>query len=131
MYADGASRGNPGPSAVAYAIYDSGGNLLEKDSKTIGRHTNNEAEYQAMLWGLEKVMERRCDSVIVFSDSELIVRQINGKYRVMDERLKKLASMVAVDRKMFGSFKLRHVKRENPRIQLVDALANEALDKME
>ena len=129
MYTDGASRGNPGVAAVAYAIFDSTGNLLEKNSKIIGIHTNNEAEYEAMLWGLEMIMERRCDSAIVFSDSELMVKQINGEYRVLDEKLRKCATKVAVSKKLFESFELRHVKRENPRIQLVDGLANEALDR--
>jgi len=128
LYTDGASRGNPGPSAIAYAIYDQTGQLIEKDAKCIGRHTNNEAEYEAVLWGLQKVTERRCTSVRAFCDSELVVKQVSGKYRTKDRRMAIYAERVRKYKEIFGSFKLASVPRENPRTKLVDELVNEALD---
>ena len=129
LYTDGASRGNPGPAAIAYAIYDRMGQLIEKDARCIGRHTNNEAEYEAVLWGLQKVTERRCTSVRAFSDSELVVRQVTGKYETKDRRMAIYAEKVRKYKKIFGSFELASVPRENPRTKLVDELVNEALDR--
>ena len=128
LYTDGASRGNPGPAAIGYAIYDSGGNLIEKDAKTIGRHTNNEAEYEAILWGTERLRERGCGIVRVFTDSELVVKQISGAYDVNSDRLRIYAQRVAQNKKLFDSFEVRHVPRVNPRIVLVDDLVNAVLD---
>ena len=131
LYTDGASRGNPGPAAIGYAIFDSGGNLVEKDAKTIGRHTNNEAEYEAILWGTEKLRERGCGSVRVFSDSELVVRQTSGAYDVSSDNLRVYARRVAQNKMLFASFEMMHAPRENPRIALVDDLVNAALDREE
>lgn len=129
MYTDGASRGNPGPAAIAYSIYDSAGNMIEKDARCIGVHTNNEAEYEAVLWGIEKVRERRCSSLRVFTDSELVVKQYTGEYRTKDERMAQYARRVAANKKLFTSFDLKNVPRENPRTQIVDAMVNAVLDK--
>jgi len=134
LYTDGASRrksGEPkGPAAIAYAIYDLTGKIIEKDSKCIGIHTNNEAEYEAILWGIEKVRERRCSALRVFSDSELVVRQFTGEYGANDERMAQYARRVAANRQLFGSFEVVSVPRENPRIKLVDSMVNEALDRL-
>lgn len=129
VYTDGASRGNPGPAAIGFAIYDSVGNLIEKDAKFVGRRTNNEAEYEALIWGLERVRERSCSKIRAFSDSELVVRQINGEYRISEERLKKYANTVRANKSLFESVKLSHVPRENPRTMLVDEMVNLALDR--
>ncbi len=129
LYTDGASRGNPGPSAIAYAIYDQTGQLIEKDAKCIGRHTNNEAEYEAVLWGLHKTTERRYTSVRTFSDSQLVVKQVTGKYRTKDPRMAIYAERVRKYKEIFGSFKLASVPRENPRMKMVDSLVNKALDQ--
>ena len=129
VYADGASRGNPGPAAIAYAIYDQMGQLIEKGGRCIGKHTNNEAEYEAVLWGLQKVTERRCTSVRAFSDSELVVRQVNGEYKTRDRRMKIYADRVRKFKDIFQSFRLESVPRENPRTALVDELVNETLDR--
>jgi len=129
LYTDGAARGNPGPAAIGYAIYDSVGNLIEKDARFVGRRTNNEAEYEALIWGLEKVRERGCGKIRVFSDSELVVRQINGEYKVSEERLRKYVSVIRTNEGLFESVKLSHVPRENPRTMLVDEMVNAALDR--
>lgn len=128
LYTDGASRGNPGPSAIAYAVYDQTGQLIEKGARCIGRHTNNEAEYEAVLLGLQKVTERRCTSVRVFSDSELVVRQVTGVYRTRDKRMAKYVARVQEYNEIFGTVKFVSVRRENPGTELVDALVNDALD---
>jgi ribonuclease HI len=128
LYSDGASRGNPGPAAIAYAIYDQTGQLIEKDARCIGRHTNNEAEYEAVLWGLHRVTERRCTSVRAFSDSELVVRQVTGRYKTKDPRMAMYADRVRKYKEIFESFELASVQRENPRTKLVDELVNGALD---
>jgi ribonuclease HI len=128
LYTDGASRRNPGPAAIAFAIYDSTGQIMEKDAKCIGRHTNNEAEYEALLWGLQKVTERRCTCVRAFSDSELVVKQVSGRYKTKDRRMAIYAERVRKYKEIFGTFELTSVSRENPRTKLVDALVNDALD---
>jgi len=129
VYTDGASRGNPGPAAIGYAIYDSAGNLFEEGAKCIGKRTNNEAEYEALLWAIEKARERTCSHVVFFTDSELVARQHDGEYRARDERMKSYARRVKANEKLFESFSLKNVPRDNPRIQLVDQLVNKALDR--
>jgi ribonuclease HI len=110
-------------------MYDFTGNLIEKGAKCIGKHTNSEAEYEALLWATEKVRERTCEHLKLFSDSEFMVRQINGEYKASKERMKKYLAMTLANKKLFVTFEVRHVARDNPRIVLVDQLANEALDR--
>lgn len=128
VYTDGASRGNPGPAAIGYAIFDDAGNLLEKDARTIGMHTNNEAEYEAVLWALSRATERGCAKVRLFLDSELVARQMNGQYRSRNARMASYLSRVRASVGLFQSFEVRNLPREHPRIRLVDSLVNEALD---
>ena len=127
-HADGGSRGNPGQAAIAYVLYDSIGNLIEKDAKCIGIHTNNEAEYEAVLWAIEKVRERSCGNVKIFTDSEFVVNQVKGVYQRKDRRMAQYASRVETNLKLFDSFELRHVPRSNPRQTMVDSMVNAALD---
>ncbi len=129
LYTDGAARGNPGPAAIGYAIYDSSGKLIEEGAKCIGKHTNNEAEYEAILWGIQKVMERSCDHLTVFSDSELVVRQVNGEYATKDGRMRILAEKVRAGKRLFEKFELRYTPRDNSRTARVDALVNKTLDE--
>jgi len=129
VYTDGAARGNPGPAAIAYAIYDPVGQLIEKDAKVIGVHTNNEAEYEALLWGLEKVRERSCGRIRAYSDSELVVRQFNGIYRARDRDMAIYLEKLKASASLFDSFELTHLLRDHPRIQIVDTLVNQALDR--
>ncbi len=128
LYTDGASRGNPGPAAIAYSIYDQSGELIEEGARCIGRHTNNEAEYEALLWGLQKITERRCTAVRAFSDSELVVRQVGGEYKAKDRRMEIYVERVRKFKEIFGSFQLESLPRENERMRLVDGLVNDALD---
>ncbi len=127
-YTDGGSRGNPGPAAIAYVMYDSVGSIIEKDSKCIGKHTNNEAEYEAVLWAIEKVRERSCLNVKIFTDSEFVVKQVKGIYDRKDPRMAQYARRVEANLRLFESFELNHVPRTNPRQDMVDSMVNAALD---
>lgn len=125
---DGASRGNPGPAGLAYAVMDPDGEVLFEDARPIGRATNNEAEYQALIAGLEELALATTAPVLHVSDSELLVKQLAGEYRV---RAKNLAPLVDDARRVADRFERvvhRHVPRTDGRIVHVDALVNDALD---
>lgn len=124
--ADGAARGNPGPAAIGVTIKDNKGNLITSISRRIGRTTNNQAEYRAIIAGLEKAVKLGVKQVKVYSDSELVVKQINGRYRVKNTSLRILYENVV---KLAGSlerFSIEHIPRS--RSTEVDNLANKALD---
>jgi ribonuclease HI len=129
LYTDGGARGNPGPAAIAYAIFDSTGTMIEKGAKYIGERTNNEAEYEAILWGLEKVRERSCGSIRVVTDSELVARQISGEYKARDRRMQIYVEKIAVNRKLFDMFEVVHARRSDDRVGLVDGLVNDELER--
>lgn len=126
LYTDGGARGNPGPAAYAFLIYDGEKRLCEFKKK-LGETTNNVAEYTAVLEGLRKAREFG-DSVQVFSDSELVVRQLNGEYRVKKEHLKKLHYKVKRLEAGFKEVAYAHRLRSNDMQKLADRLVNEALD---
>lgn len=129
VYTDGAARGNPGPAAIGYAIFNLSGKCLERNGRRIGERTNNEAEYEALIWALERASSYTRDSVKLHSDSELVVHQVNGVYAVKKERLKEYVEMIGIARRRFRSFRLIHVPRENPRLQIVDSIVNKVLDE--
>jgi ribonuclease HI len=123
---DGGSRGNPGPAAVAAVAADADGEVLAERSERIGEATNNVAEYRALLLGISLASELGADEVELVGDSELIVRQVQGKYKVKQEHLRPLHREVTRALEGLGSWSIRHVKRgENER---ADELLNEALD---
>jgi ribonuclease HI len=123
---DGGSRGNPGPAAIAAVVATPEGEVLEEDSVTIGPATNNVAEYRALLLGIERARALGSREVELVGDSELVVRQVRGEYRVKDAGLRKLHAQVCEALDGFERWSIRHVRREeNAR---ADALVNEALD---
>jgi len=124
---DGASRGNPGPSAIGITIKDENRELLASISKGIGKTTNNQAEYSAVITALEKAIALGVSGVELRSDSELLVRQINGRYRVKSVALKPLYARVVELRNRFEHFTVKHIPREQNKE--ADALANAALDR--
>ena len=129
LYTDGGARGNPGPAAAAYVLETEDGTVLEARGETIGVATNNVAEYRALVAGLEKALERGVDEVDVVSDSELVVKQMNGEYRVKNTALVELSLEAARLARQIGKVRYRAVRRaEN---ELADALVNEALDAAE
>ncbi len=126
VYTDGASRGNPGPAAIGAVIKDGQGRVLGKISRRIGRTTNNQAEYQAVIAALEEATRLGAARVEVKSDSELVVNQINGRYRVKNPALKPLHQRVRELQSLFQSFAIASIpRRQNTE---ADRLSNAALD---
>lgn len=128
IFADGGSRGNPGPSGAG-AVISVEGKTVASLSKFIGNTTNNVAEYSGLILGLEKASELGFLDVEVAMDSELVVKQMKGEYRVKNERLLPLFKKARELASTFASFKIVHVKREYNRE--ADRLANQAMDLAE
>ena len=129
LFTDGGARGNPGPAAAAYVLETEDGTVLDARGETIGVATNNVAEYRALVAGLAKALEVGVDDLEVVSDSELLVKQMNGEYRVKNAALIDLSLEAARLGRQIGSVLYRAVRRtEN---ELADALVNEALDAAE
>ena len=126
VFTDGASRGNPGPSSIGAVVDDSAGKEVHTVSRRLGRATNNEAEYQAVIAGLEAALGLGGGSVDLRMDSQLIVRQLEFRYRVRNARLRPFFERVVELRRQFESFKVTHVPREQNK--RADQLANLALD---
>jgi ribonuclease HI len=123
---DGGARGNPGPAAYGYVLEDEDGTVLAAHGERIGIATNNVAEYSALVAGLEKAIELGLDEVEVVSDSELMVKQMRGEYRVKNEALQELWSRARRLAGQVGSVGYTAVRREHNK--LADQLVNEALD---
>ncbi|MFN8161389.1 MAG: ribonuclease HI family protein [Solirubrobacterales bacterium] len=123
---DGGARGNPGPAAIAAVVHDSEGRLLAERHELIGEATNNVAEYRALLLGIATASELAASEVELVGDSELIVRQVQGAYRVKDPNLRELNARVREALRNFGSWSIRHVRREQN--AHADRLVNETLD---
>ena len=126
-YADGASRGNPGPAAIGVLLLDEGGQELHRSARRLGRATNNQAEYRAAIAALEAALGLGATQVELRMDSELVVRQIRGRYKVRNPRLIPLHKRILDLRSRFASLTVSHVPREENRP--ADALANEALNQ--
>ena len=126
IHTDGAARGNPGPAAIGVTIKDEQGNLIARISRCIGITTNNQAEYRAIIAALEKAISLGTRHVEINSDSELVVRQLNGRYRVKNAALKPLFQKAMQLQASLESFGINHIsRRQNTE---ADALANRALD---
>ena len=123
---DGGARGNPGPAATAYVLETEDGTVLDAHGQTIGVATNNVAEYSALIAGLEKAAELHVDELEVVSDSELLVKQMRGEYRVKNKALIELSLEAARLARQIPSVRYTAVRREHN--ELADRLVNEALD---
>jgi ribonuclease HI len=123
---DGGSRGNPGPAAAAYVLETEDGTVLDAHGQTIGVATNNVAEYRALVDGLRKAVELQVDDLEVVSDSELLVKQMRGEYRVKNKALIELSLEAARLARQIPSVRYTAVRREHN--ELADRLVNEALD---
>jgi ribonuclease HI len=123
---DGGARGNPGPAAIAAVVQDGDGAVLEERRETIGRATNNVAEYRALLLGIERAAALGAGELELVGDSELIVKQVKGEYKVKDATLRELHGQVRQALAGFDSWSIRHVRREQN--AEADRLVNEALD---
>lgn len=131
IYTDGASRGNPGNSAWAYLILGTGGQELTKQAGYIGKATNNQAEYFAVIRGLQRATEITDQTVDHFSDSQLIVNQLKGEWKVKDQELNKLFGRVKNLEKHFSSVSHTHVPRSHQLLSRVDKLCNMRLDEIQ
>ena len=123
---DGGSRGNPGPAAAGFVLNDSSGTQLLAKAYVIGRTTNNVAEYTSFVKALEAAIKIGTDQLVVFSDSELLVKQINGQYRVKSELIKPLYEQAVSLLDRFKSWNVRHITRDKNK--QADSLVNQALD---
>jgi ribonuclease HI len=124
---DGGSRGNPGPAAIAAVVQDGNGEVVEERSEAIGTATNNVAEYRALLLGIERAAALGARRLELIGDSELIVRQVNGEYKVKDESLRELHRQVRKALEGFDEWSIRHVRRDDN--AEADRLVNEELDR--
>jgi len=125
VYTDGGSRGNPGPGAIAIVICDESGEVVKEHCECIGRTTNNQAEYSAVIKALE-LSSRLCKELKLFSDSKLVVNQLSGDWKVRDEDLKPFFARVQELEMSFKKVSYIHIRREKNK--RADELVNEALD---
>jgi len=123
---DGGARGNPGPAAIAAVIQDDGGEVLAEHGERIGRATNNVAEYKALLLGIERAAALGGTELELVGDSELVVKQVKGEYKVKDATMRELHGQVKDALRDFDAWSIRHVRREHN--AEADRLVNEALD---
>ncbi|OGM02592.1 hypothetical protein A2115_01075 [Candidatus Woesebacteria bacterium GWA1_41_8] len=130
IFSDGGSRGNPGPAAAAFVVYDKNGVVLHKEKKYLGVQTNNFAEYTAVVMALTwlNIFSRKFSSVVYYLDSELVVRQLTGVYKIKNKNLIGLFNMI---KKLQKGIKIRidfqHVPRTKNKV--ADRLVNEAIDE--
>ena len=125
IFTDGASRGNPGKAGAGFVIMDSSNNIIKKGNKFLGIKTNNEAEYIALILALESINLKNLNEIELYLDSELVVKQIKGEYKVKNARLKELYKKV-ISLLSGHNYKITHIPRGKNSI--ADNLANEAID---
>lgn len=125
-YIDGGSRGNPGPAAAAFVLNDVSGTQLAAKAFFLGRATNNVAEYTGLVKALETAQQIGSEGLSIFSDSELLVKQINGQYKVKSEQIRPLYQQAMSLLEKFKSWKVQHVTRDKNK--KADSLVNQALD---
>jgi len=128
LFTDGGSRGNPGPAAYAFVLETEDGTVLDARGEAIGVATNNVAEYAALVAGLERAIEAGVDEVEVVSDSELMVKQMRGEYKVKNRALQDLFLDASRLARKVGRVTYTAVRREHN--ELADQLVNDALDSL-
>jgi len=126
VHVDGGSRGNPGPAAAGAVVSTPEGEIVDRASELIGYATNNVAEYRGLLLGLRRARELGADEVEVVNDSELVAKQVNGRYKVKHPDMKPLHAEALAALRGFAKWKVRSVPREKNKD--ADAMVNEALD---
>jgi ribonuclease HI len=126
VHVDGGARGNPGPAAIAAVVTSADGTVLEERGERIGEATNNVAEYRAVLLGIERAHQLGASELELVGDSELVVRQVRGEYKVKDAGLKPLHAQVMQALEGFDDWSIRHVRREHNAD--ADRVVNDVLD---
>jgi ribonuclease HI len=129
IFSDGGARGNPGPAAIGFVVLSDKGQVLMANSRYVGWRTNNQAEYEALIAALDSAVALHAEEVICHLDSELVVKQVTGEYRVKNSELRKLWRKVQELSRCFKKVSFTSVPRTNIQIQRADALVNEALDE--
>lgn len=127
LFTDGGSRHNPGPAAVGYVLKTEGGQLIKKHGEYLGRATNNEAEYKALITGLTAAQALKVRRVVCFLDSLLVVNQLNGVFKTKEARLRELIFKVKSLEQEFDRLKYEYIPREKN--LEADALVNKTLDE--
>jgi len=127
VFTDGAARGNPGPAGAGAVIFDADGRVLARLGRFLGKQTNNVAEYQALLLGLRRARQLGAREVEVRADSQLLVRQLQGKYAVKNEVLRRLHEEALALLRGFDRYQLAHIPREQN--ALADEMSNRAIDE--
>jgi ribonuclease HI len=128
-YTDGGARGNPGPAAVGVLICDEGGEILLEHCETIGEATNNVAEYRALIEGIKRAKELGASELDCYLDSELVVKQLKGEYKLKTFHLQKLFDEVRKAERELKRVSYTHLRREEENIRRADQLVNLALDE--
>lgn len=126
IYVDGASRGNPGKAGIGVIIYNSKGEVLQEEAQCIGKATNNVAEYIAVIYGLQEGIIRKTKNLTIYTDSELLVRQIDGRYQIKNHFLKNLSLLIKHLSTNIEKLTIKHIGREKNKE--ADQLANKAID---
>jgi probable phosphoglycerate mutase len=126
LYADGGSRGNPGPAAAGAVLQDGAGQVVARVSQFFARATNNQAEYAAVILGVAKALELGASELKIFLDSKLIVEQVSGRWKVKDLEIKKAVEKLHALLQKLERWEIQHVPREKN--QAADALVNAELD---
>jgi ribonuclease HI len=129
IYSDGGARGNPGPAAIAFIALNERNETVRTDSCFIGVRTNNQAEYEALLFALNFAIDQKTEELICHLDSELVARQINGEYAVKNDQLWQLWRKVQKLKTYFKKISFVNVPRSNLQIARADALVNKTLDE--
>ncbi len=126
IYTDGAAKGNPGPAGAGWVVIDSKGKTVLENKKYLGELTNNQAEYGALLLALEDAVKVGANKLLLCADSELMVRQLKGEYKVKNDGLKPLFQKAVLTLSKFESYTLKYIPREQN--SKADRLANEAIE---
>lgn len=129
IYSDGGARGNPGPAAAAYLILTDTGEVLNARARSLGKRTNNQAEYEALIFALETAANLGAEEVLCHLDSELVGRHLTGEYKVKNPELQKLWNRIQQLKRCFKNVTFVNVPRTNGYIVKADELVNEILDK--
>ena len=128
IYSDGGSRGNPGPSAYAIVVTRDG-KVIHEHTEFLGTNTNNYAEYRGLIAGIGKALEMKETDAEFVMDSELVIKQMRGEYKVKSPNIRKLHEDAKAMSSLIPNVKFTHVKRENPMVSRADALLNAEMDR--
>ena len=129
IYTDGGARGNPGPAAIGVLVCDGEGDILLEHSEAIGEATNNVAEYRALVEGLRRARELGAKELECYLDSELVVKQLRGEYKIRNYNMQKLFDEVRKMEHEFKEVSYTHLRREKDGMRRADQLVNYALDE--